>query len=292
MVAGAHMSGLKRSLMWIDHHMNTFVESKNIFRGGELENLKHCSELVLMCGVLLSLKIEEAWAKATLNRLWSVTFDCGNVFRDVLVVRPDMVAVVSTYANFRDAGYENRTVSEMCDQISKCNWIDVLPMPAWRHIDILNSMDRLGIRSLSFSDIRRCWVTSRPPICVIPTEIAYAITHEIFYISDFGRAKGRVDAALSQYLHVALPIWQKHFLNEGDLDLYAEFLLCGKFALGLIDTNAMQECLRRQASDGSFKGPERVRKTVGVANDGLDDFRCDYHTTLVMCALLASYQEQ
>ncbi len=122
-------------------------------------------------------------------------------------------------------------------------------------------------------------------------EIAYAITHEIFYLTDFGF--GRLpDSTIDEYLGIWLPYWSRVFENQKDFDLTGEFAMAWRCIRPRSQQVAqgLSSVLSAQTPAGYVEGPEGAGSIVYQKDDSKNRrvFLGRYHTTLVAimaCAL-------
>ncbi|BCJ44141.1 hypothetical protein GCM10010168_09540 [Actinoplanes ianthinogenes] len=135
------------------------------------------------------------------------------------------------------------------------------------------------------------------PLYVSDTE-AYAITHILFYLSDFGRRAPFVgDPAGLARLRGLIGTLLGIYLARNDLDLSAELMLCAQL-VGMGEHELVRHGWRRladaQRDGGQIPGPLYRQST----RDGVDGDKADaytfgtcYHTTVV-AALAAAERER
>ena len=105
-------------------------------------------------------------------------------------------------------------------------------------------------------------LASHPDLYRVSVLDAYAMTHVLFFLTDFGRAETHcLTDADKSYLRLALPRLTEYYVRRRDWDLSAEFLVCLKVA-GLTDLPIYRDAwfllLGSQNEDGSFPGPDRL----------------------------------
>ena len=127
-------------------------------------------------------------------------------------------------------------------------------------------------------------------------DIFYAVTHTIFYVTDFGQMTAdftdREADAIALYLLAMADV----AVEEGDVDILSEILLCLVFlgAQERVDDAHVNFIVSRQCGDGSWAGTGPVIESV--RRDGIPEsaapFFSNYHTTLlardVMARILAA----
>lgn len=122
----------------------------------------------------------------------------------------------------------------------------------------------------------------------------YAITHSLFYLSDFGE-KTIEEENIRQISHYLLTMCFNSILTE-DMDILGEYIMniCNLNINSEICSIAFSELLKSQQEDGSFPGPNRKGfenlgkpdKNKNMSQLNKEYFMRNYHTTLV--AVMAS----
>ncbi|MFI5493486.1 DUF6895 family protein [Actinoplanes sp. NPDC051859] len=127
---------------------------------------------------------------------------------------------------------------------------------------------------------------------------AYAITHILFYLSDFGRRAPFVgDPAGLARLRGLIGTLLGSYLARNDLDLSAELMLCAQL-VGMGEHELVRHGWRRladtQREDGHIPGPlyrQAARDRLDGVKAGAYTFGTSYHTTVVT-ALAAAERER
>lgn len=123
-------------------------------------------------------------------------------------------------------------------------------------------------------------------------EEEYALTHSIFYITDFGNKQLPDDLKCNAVQNIPILCYQK--VIEEDLDLLGEYVmnLCNLNVLPQFRLDMYKYIAEKQTQQGYFIGPRR--KGMNKLNESVSDLfirkrnvvRNNYHTTLV--AIMAS----
>ena len=268
------------------------------------KTVKPLAELALTC--------EVAGGSAASDRLqhylefaryiWNDVF-AVEAFRENLLDRASGGYAFSIYASLRRCGFEHLSYrSRLQTMIDSGYALGIEQMPFVK-LNLLHYLSTAGFHWEEPSTeavYGTSLLASHPDQYSITTLDAYAITHVLFFLTDFGRAETRcLSDADRNYLRVALPRLTEYNIRRRDWDLSAELLVCLK-AVGLTDLPIYRDAwfllLASQNEDGSFTGPDRVglddRDSVNGADAEMQadeqerkHFWKNYHTTLV--ALLA-----
>jgi hypothetical protein len=207
---------------------------------------------------------------------------------------------VTTVVALAACGFElpryRRTIQKIIDR----GHIDAVERTPWNMMDLRYFLDRGGFRHRlpNFETLYPLSVAHRlPPIPEMRPVDVYAITHILFFLSDFGRQDLR--AILGERFdetcaYVALLLGTE--LSRADWDLTGELLLSCT-CLGITPrpyfSLAWQALVESQLPDGQIPGPKYDPASPKLQDpDGAAAyrFRCNYHPTLV--ALLAALAAQ
>ncbi|MBB0229645.1 DUF6895 family protein [Streptomyces calidiresistens] len=121
-----------------------------------------------------------------------------------------------------------------------------------------------------------------PPLAVPE---AYALTHAVFYLGDFGLTDPGLTADERRHACELIAVMLRHCAAHDLWDPAAELLLAlhilGENPLGTAEGTAAVSCLRRaQRPDGAIPGRSAARAAAD-SDPPPEDFRKAYHTTLV-----------
>jgi hypothetical protein len=147
---------------------------------------------------------------------------------------------------------------------------------------VAHGLDALDIESFPPDAYVGTWVAARPEPWMMTDDIAYAVTHEIFYISDFGRVPERLPPSVRSYVATWLPAWLEIYAAQSNWDLFAEFVMVGA---SLRQSQPVALCLLMEqlTPDGHVPGPRDGAANLIRSNDPGPRIRFlrNYHTTLV-----------
>jgi hypothetical protein len=224
------------------------------------------------------------WAWEDLNR--------GDFLLEVLAARPDLMMVATILASFRAVGLHNRKLTRLILYLLSTRYARALQLPNWRMLDLRFAMARLkGRAGFPRHLIARMWSRRHPEPWLIDQDSAYALTHEIFYVTDFGRAPYLYPSATREYVALCLPAWLEIFHRKSDLDLFSELLM----VCGCLRIDPPQDAFARVLAPLRKHGflPSPTGGGSLLLRHGMTPHRkaflVNYHTTLVgfMAALLA-----
>lgn len=160
----------------------------------------------------------------------------------------------------------------------------------YRYVDIqyciLNVINEESSRFYSTALSVGC-IRDTDTIQDIDTEDLYALTHYIFYLTDFGRRRSDYINQHKFAIVSKLRTLADYSAVVGNLDTLAEVILCLKYidSPNDISHDYIQLIKREQNEDGSWDGPCDTTKDLlraGVPEDKIK-FYNNYHTT-ILCA--------
>ena len=254
----------------------------------QIRLLKPISELILCCHLLRSNIGETPFTETVFRWAWSQTEGCA-VFRRILAARPDMYQLSLPVYCFRAAGFDVDSCLRVLAAVSRTRSFLRYENEEWVRVGAAYAYDKLGLRPMSRSDFQGTWLHHRPEPWLINTSSIYALTHEVFYLTDFGRRMDLCDEQTLAYVNCWGPVWSDYFLKRRDFDVLGELLIVAD-CLGLSwASHFRQELLGAQRSDGAFPGPKRAGQQLAKPLDSpaRTAFLGCYHTTLVVVIYLS-----
>ncbi len=292
-----------RALRWLTDRMNHF----NPLRATDAQTLnktiKPLAELALTCEVASDsaapdrLPSYNEFARFIWDEIFAV-----EAFRENLLERASGGYAFSIYASLRRCGFEHFNYRSRLQQLIDNRYALGYEQLPFVKMNLLHYLKTAGF-CWTEPSFRAVYATSllatHPDPYLVTVMDAYAITHVLFFLTDFARLQPDcLSDADRAYLNSALPRLTQYYVRRRDWDLTAEFLVCLK-AAGLEDLDIYRDAwlllLASQNEDGSFTGPDRLNEddTDSLTPQGPapaedpkhDSFWKNYHTTLV--ALLA-----
>ncbi|WP_340375379.1 hypothetical protein U5640_09625 [Streptomyces sp. SS7] len=209
-----------------------------------------------------------------------------------------LLLYAGTYAALRLCGREDPEFRRIVQQASGGGYAAAFERVPYRQLDLLHTLYLCGIENdLSSMDevLPFTVLCRRPNVLKLGDRDVYAITHTLFYVTDFGLRepvwpRGYSPGEAVELLEALLVLAEA----RANADLAGE-LLCCLYCLGITDSPAADRAWRFlesvQEDNGRVNGPE------GIIHPGLDsgddEFRHwaeGYHTTIV--AALAGLLER
>ncbi|MFE6740818.1 DUF6895 family protein [Streptomyces tubercidicus] len=207
-----------------------------------------------------------------------------------------LLLYAGTYAALRLCGREDPEFRRLITQATAGGYAAVFERIPYRQLDLLHTLELCEVpHTLPAVDqvLPFTLLCNRPNVIKLTDRDIYAITHTIFYATDFGLREPRWPqgfdpGAAVELLEALLELT----LGQGNADLVGE-LLCCLACLGVRDSEEARQAWEFltavQEADGRVNGPAGVVHP-GLA-DGDDAYRhwaTGYHTTIVaaLAALL------
>lgn len=207
-----------------------------------------------------------------------------------------LLLYAGTYAALRLCGREDPEFRHVITQAAAGGYAAVFERIPYRQLDLLHTLELCGVpHTLPAMDdvLPFTLLCNSPNVVKLADRDIYALTHTIFYATDFGLREPRwppdFDPGTAVELLEALLVLT---LGQENADLVGE-LLCCLLCLGVRDSEEARRAWRFltavQEADGRVNGPPGVVHP-GLA-DGDDAYRhwaTGYHTTIVaaLAALL------
>ncbi|MDA3645149.1 hypothetical protein LZ318_27150 [Saccharopolyspora indica] len=247
------------------------------------EAFKPVGELAMAAAALLREGVagsqQVADARSLLEFAWNDLLDAGDVLERVQREAPLTSACMEVYVHFHERGYRNPGLEEtlrVVRALRGCSAAEVVP---YRKLGIALAEHQLGLTVGSDLDgaVRETLLGRFPEPWTVDRDVAYAITHTVFYLTDWGARPDRVPSMIADYLDLWLPVWSAECVERRQWDLLGELL-------------ATDACLPEPALDGASWGglaaaqaPDGALPAIGEmpAGDAGEVFELVYHPTLV-----------
>ncbi|MFH8570159.1 DUF6895 family protein [Streptomyces sp. NPDC017993] len=211
---------------------------------------------------------------------WEETRD-GELFAELIRGEPRATYPVELYGVFAQAGLRNTAVEELLPATTGLRSWRIAREDHTRTLGVLNAEQRIGLRPHAAFDavLKLTGLGSMPEPWTLDRKAAYGVTHDVFHLTDWGRARGQLSGELAEYLRLWLPAWLETWLEEQLWDLVGELLaVTACLPAAPYDPVAWQRLADAQAPDGSV--PEIGGAPPGPG-DGAEAFTACYHSTLV-----------
>jgi uncharacterized protein DUF6895 len=201
----------------------------------------------------------------------------GELFGDLVHGEPQATYPVEIYGVFARAGLRNARAEELMAATTGLRQWRVARADHTRTLSVLNAERRVGLPQhadftaiLALTGLGRQsepWAMDRGAL--------YGVTHDVFHLTDWGRAPRTMPPDLAGYLRLWVPAWLEGRLTEQLWDLAGELLaVLACLPAPVYEADAWQRLADAQTPDGSM--PE-----TGTVPPGTDPFTACYHSTLV-----------
>jgi hypothetical protein len=279
-----HANYIRSELVgWIESHTDHFSLAHATDARHALHLLKPLGELVLTCDVLIQGRSTEKFARKLMRWAW-LQLNSGHTIHNLLLSRPDLIILTSIYASFHRNGFQRHETLELIKYLAKTAFSASIQFPNWRRLDFEHALEALEIGKIRTSSVANMWCARRPEPWLIEHDSAYAMTHEVFYVTDFGRQPSRLPQKAAEYLSMWLPSWIDIFKLQQNFDLLAELLMVGcclnEQPLSDSEYADVAEVVKK---NGFLPGPENGGQNLQSGKDSSERivFLSNYHTTLV-----------
>lgn len=266
---------------WIEQHFDFFSLQKSGPEMRQISRLKPLSELMLYAEV--TAQQSPQFAKTIAQFAWD-EIDQGDYIFRLLCARPDYCQAASILASLSSFGFLNQRAIDAVAAISRMSFVVSLPVEPWVGLSVSHAFQRLRIGKLRLEDSPRLWTSFRSEPWLIAEGNAYALTHEIFYMTDFGRQPFGISAELGEYVKWFMPSWLEIYMRKKNFDILSELLMVNIYTSTKAPSEKYWSALfDSQFEDGSVSPPSHAGR--GLISDGdsteTRDFFSKYHTTLV-----------
>lgn len=274
---------------WILNNEDYFWEFSDDLGDNSLYLLKPFAEIVCTSRVMIALGYENHWEKL-LNCAW-VKSKNGNYLADLLIARPDLLVLSCIYADFVSIGYRSERLDSVISAAAITKSVRAMELPGWRRMDLEYSLARISGEEFTCNDLRQTWIGRTPEPWIISNDIAYAITHVLFYITDFGFKNSELRSDLKDYLQLWIPAWIEIYKRKLNFDLISEFVMIASCAKVEINSEWIKLIISGQEKDGSVCGPPTAGDALLRGGDTRKrkKFVRNYHTTIVAAMALGMY---
>ncbi|MFD7105214.1 DUF6895 family protein [Streptomyces celluloflavus] len=210
---------------------------------------------------------------------WQETGE-GELFAELIRGEPRATYPVELYGIFAQAGLRHAAVEELLVTTTGLRGWRVAREDHTRTLGVLNAERRIGLprHAAADAEFAHTGLGLLPEPWTLDRKAAYGVTHDVFHLTDWGRARRRLPAAHAGYLRLWLPAWLECWLEEQLWDLVGELLaVTACLPDAPYDAAAWQRLAAAQTADGAV--PETG--TAARSADPAETFLACYHSTLV-----------
>jgi hypothetical protein len=250
--------------------------------------LKPFSELMLTVSLLSRNPLLRSRFAPIVDWAWG-EIDHGSLLIDLSSAKAELVECVGLYADFADCGKRNARLEAWLDYLVNADVSQGLELTPWRTTAYGYNLQRLALGNIPASPATS-WLRALPEPWAISVSMAYPLTHDVFYLTDFGRHPEGLNSELADYVALWLPVWQQCFQEPENLDLLAEFVMTAACLHITPDEAIVRQLADRQFDDGSVAGPRGAGQNLPAPKGDTTRrrFLSNYHTTLVSALALTS----
>lgn len=277
-----------RALDWLVNNLDQFQPLKD---GGTPDGFrqKALGELATVCMYLRRNKFFAGDSRCRQIELFVLDIYSKPTFHDGLF-RFEFLPQVLFAATLRNAGllhddYEWTAIQELCDSIIVSEYAPHRLLSLRYFLDLGGFAHRLP----SYSALCKSGILSARINLIYATDMdVYALTHALFYCSDFGARRMRgISKAKFRYVSRVVDRLLTMYIHRGDWDLVGELLLSAHCLRATATTAYAYGCRAltcAQRKDGAVPGPgyqeTRAQLLRGTKKARYTFEKC-YHTTLV-----------
>lgn len=284
--AGIARRGLLLGMAWLNENLQHFAVrtvTSQRFDKHHVAQLKPLTELALTVWMLKRCGLELPVLDATASWIWQQC-EHGRKLVALLLARHDFLPCCALYASLRQLGFRDPALDRVLRLLARADIEAALPLQPWSRLAMRYNLWQLGLTKWPGQE-GGLYIATRPEPWVVSGEVAYAITHEVFYLTDFG-ARELEDVCVTDYLRAWLPYWTRAFVDANDNDLAAELAMvaaCLQASHDPASTQGLHSALAVQREDGAVPGPDGAGSFLFAEGDTAAhrDFLGCYHTTLV-----------
>ncbi len=186
---------------------------------------------------------------------------------------------MEVYASFVRAGYRHRPLAALCAHLVGLRGARVRELAPHDQLAVVAAARQLGLPAPvdPLVLVERTWLGGKPEPWMLDAAAAYALTHTVFHLTDFGVDPCGLPEELQEYLHLWLPVWVEVVTETKAWDLLAELLIVDACLTAPENyPPAWERLVQAQYPDGMLP-----HCTTQAPRDPEKDFRIHYHPTLV-----------
>ncbi|MBA8827597.1 hypothetical protein FHX42_004993 [Saccharopolyspora lacisalsi] len=221
-----------RALAWTEEHLPRFRLPDDITEPGNDVNLT-LEPLGELARIGVALHRDSAPGTATkriatelIDLCWREFHD-GELFMELLGAAPCTTYPMEFYAPFTEVGLRHHVFEDLAHRMTTTrNW-PVIEQEPTRALGVVNAQQRIGVppdRDVE-AMTRRTWLGGLPEPWAIELFAAYALTHGVFHLTNWGWRPEGIPADIAEYLALWLPAWIDDWITALHWDLVGELLV-------------------------------------------------------------------
>ncbi|WP_263164945.1 DUF6895 family protein [Streptomyces sp. SCSIO ZS0520] len=278
------------ALDWLDAHREQFRAGDPAVTPPDLvkSRFKQIGELGLVGRILIREGVAGSQQAVQIENLldfvWREGLRGGTLLDWLQRDEPFSPIPMELYVPFRELGYRDPALEEHIRLVSRTTSWQVLEGPPNRRLGLSRFEARAGLTPGTSAEeaAAHTWLGHTPEPWSADSHMAYAVTHTVFHLTDWGRHPERLPAALGDYLRLWLPAWTDEWAAARHWDLLGELLVVDAcLPVPALDPGVWQRYAAAQQPEGAM--PARGAMPEG---DTEEVFEAVHHPTIV--ALFAS----
>ncbi|MFL5693849.1 MAG: DUF6895 family protein [Ktedonobacteraceae bacterium] len=279
---------------WLDQNIEQFnpLKDENDSNTLDIYQTKALGELGLFC--MLYHRCTKGHLEPTVERFLCFIYNIWQhpEYQERIMRRPEYFQIQAMiYIVLQQCNVINDSYKEVIQRILDQGYVTATETTAMRLLDRRHMLDcgKFNHNLPSYEELyKNTLLAKTPPIIYLTDTDVYAITHTLFYLTDFGRCS----APMLDGEHISTVRWIIEtllglYLRRKHWDLVGELLLnclCIDWHPEIIFETAWETLLKFQLPDGSMPGP-RFSEEQASKKEGEQKiqycFEQNYHTTLV-----------
>lgn len=289
-----------KALKWLCENLSNFDLSLEPYQKRYLA-IKSLSELIGLASLykrkfktIYNKHVEEI-ISFTVNTLEHANYE------DRLIRRPELWTLYAgLYESLYRCGVQLKGLKIALQATIDQGYITATERLPYSMVELSYMIHRIDSRNTSFGfDLSYCRTLfyKNPPVLFMQAADVYALTHAIFYLTDFGYKKiNKLTQRKMLEIHWTIAILIGLYLRVRDWDLLGELLICcyclNWFPYPFYE-NARNNLLNVQRSDGTIPHIDNGKSDKNDSEESNKDyFEQNYHSTLVTAMLCIMTNEQ
>ncbi|MDO4814809.1 MAG: hypothetical protein Q3988_06905 [Gemella sp.] len=282
-------SSVQRTIDYLQENIDLFLINEEVENGDADEQIKSFVELIFLYNFIIksdNRKKLEFIKKFIIKKIREIDF------KDQFEKNISALSGLAIIENFCITNKEYSFKEYLIEIVEKKKvdlFFDRVP---FRVLDLKYFLNKAGIvdNLPTYQEIYNdTGLGKKLPMLNYTLDSMYSLTHTIFYLTDCGR-NDYININRDEYVPLLTGLIGDRIV-ENDLDILGELLLCVMF---LKLDNKMRDILDfainfiidKQKENGSFPAPIEFEY-----NNKYEEFRNNYHTTIVVLGVLLCYQE-
>lgn len=229
----AHQVAVK-ALRWLHAHrtLGTLPPDADADLGGPQTGYKAVSETALAGSLVLREAVagpaDLRAAEELLEFAWR-QLRCGDLLLDRQLRHTLVTDPLEVYAPFARAGLRHAGLDQLLAHQCRLRSLRAVEVVPHRRLAVANAARIVGL-DLGYdwaALAATTWLGGLPEPWAIDWGTAYAVTHTVFHLTDWGRLPAGLPRHCTDYLHTWLPVWIEVWGEVGQWDLVGELLIAG-----------------------------------------------------------------